>query len=299
MMDSVCRIRAADGAEIAYRRWAPGSYSTPTGLAAAPAPVLFLHGAASNGSRWWRFVGCGRMARERLLLRPDLRGSGQSVWRGPAGMEAWCADLAELLRHEGRGPAFVVGHCLGANLALHFAARNPRLCAGLVLVEPMPAQALVGVLARLRRWLPLMRVAVAGLRALNRIGLYRRRLEPLDLEVLDRSVQHGADPAAGQQALRRRYGSPWHDIRTLPSAQYLNNLIQMLRPLPLAQVHCPCLAVLSTGRLMADPARVRAALAGLGEVALAEVDAQHWIPTEQPEALCTLIDDWLEAQSRG
>lgn len=294
-MDSVRRIRAADGVECVYRRWAPEGWPMQSGY--SPAPVLFLHGAASNASRWWRFVGCGRMAGERLLLRPDLRGSGQSPWRGPAGMEMWCGDLAELLRHEAQGPAFVVGHCLGANLALHFAARNPELCAGLVLVEPMPVQALVGVPARLRRWLPLLRLAVAGLRALNRLGLYRRRLEPVDLEALDRSVQQAPDPAVGQQVLRRHYGSPWHDIRTLPSAQYLNNLIEMLRPLPLAQVRCPCLAVLSTGRLMADPVRVRAALAGLQEVEFVELAAQHWIPTEQPDALCALIDRWLPARS--
>lgn len=287
--DSLLRMRAADGVELAYRRWQPVAERGP--------PLVLLHGAASNSTRWWHFVGSSRLRGGHALLRPDLRGHGQSIWRGPAGMAQWCDDLDALLRHEGHERAFVAGHCLGANLAMNFAARHPRRCAGLLLVEPMARQALTGTLARLQPWLPLLRAAVLVLRGANAVGLYRRHLQPVDLEQLDRGVQQASDRAAGDRAMRRRYASPWHDLRTLPSAQYLGNLIEVLRPLPLAGVACPSLLILSRGRLMADPQRTRQALADLPGVEFTELDAHHWIPTEQPDALRQCIDDWVQRQS--
>lgn len=286
-MDGVFRFRARDGVRIGYRAWRP---PVPRGL-----PVVFLHGAASNGTRWWHLVAHSRLRADHLLLRPDLRGHGMSIWRGPAGMAQWSEDLAALLDHERIARAFVVGHCLGANLALHFAARHPGRCAGLVLVEPMVNPALVGTLARLRPLAPALWLAMALVRGLNRLGIHRRRLRPLDLEVLDRSVAGDA----GGAAMLRRYGSPWHDIKTLPTAQYLANLLEVLRPLPLDRVACPGLAMLSSGRLMADPDRTRAALAVLPGIESVELDAHHWIPTEQPEALCWLVDEWIGSREAG
>ncbi|MFN3842135.1 MAG: alpha/beta fold hydrolase [Rehaibacterium terrae] len=282
-MDAVCRFRAADGVELGYRRWRP--------RAERGMPLVLLHGAASNGTRWWHFVATTTLRHGHRLIRPDLRGHGLSLWRGPADMARWSDDLAELLDQERIARAHIGGHCLGANLALHFAARHPGRCAGLVLIEPMVRSALVGTLARLRPLTPLLRLLVALLRGGNRLGLHRRHLRPLDLEALDRSVQG----AIGSSAMLRRYGSPWHDLRTLPSAQYLANLLEVLRPLPLARVRSPGLAVLSRGRLMADPARTRAALAILPGIEFVELDARHWIPTEQPDAMRECIDAWVLA----
>lgn len=282
-MDEICRFRAADGVALGYRRWRP--------LVEQGMPLVLLHGAASNGTRWWRFVATTTLRQGHRLVRPDLRGHGLSLWRGPADMARWSDDLVELLDHEGIERAHVVGHCLGANLALHFAARHPGRCAGLVLVEPMAKPALVGTLARLRPLAPLLRLAVALARGCNRLGLHRRHLQPLDLEALDRSVQ-GVN---GSSAMLRRYGSPWHDLKTLPTAQYLANLLEVLRPLPLERVRSPSLALLSRGRLMADPARTRAALAALPDIEFVELDAHHWIPTEQPDAMRECIDAWVLA----
>ncbi len=260
--------------------------------------MVLLHGAASNSTRWWNLVGASKLGRDRALLRPDLRGHGASVWRGPACMDVWSDDLADLLREEGEAEAYVLGHCLGANLAVHFAARHPALARGLVLVEPMPQGALVGSTARLRTFAPLVRLAVTLVRAANKVGLRRRRFEALDLEALDRQVFETSGSAAARRGLIRRYGSPWHDLRTLPTAQYLQNLLELLRPLPLAPIRCPCLALLSKGRLMADPARTRLALRELGKLEIAEIQAQHWIPTEQPEALREQVDTWVTRQER-
>lgn len=284
------RFRAADGVTIGYR--CAGPPDSPR------LPLVLLHGAASNGTRWWHFCSHSRLRAERLLLFPDLRGHGRSLCRGRVDMERWSDDLAELLHATGHSRAYVGGHCLGANLAVHFAVRHPGLCTGIVLIEPMVPAALAGSMARLRPYIPALRLALVLARGVNRLGIHRRRLQPLDLQQLDRSVQQAASAAAGLQAMRRRYASPWHDLQTLPTAVYLANLREVLRPLSLGQVRCPALAILSTGRLMADPVRTRAALAALPAVEVAELPAQHWIPTEQPQALCDCIDAWVEKQPR-
>lgn len=276
--------RADDGARLAYRAARPA--------AAARGALLLLHGAASNGTRWWRFCAESALRADHLLLRPDLRGHGGSIQRRPANMERWADDLVALLDHAGVERALVAGHCLGANLAVHLAARHPQRCAGVVLVEPMLREALCGTLARLRPWSPLLRLLVATIGGVNALGLRRRRFAPLDLELLDRSVQE-VDAAAGEAALHARFASPRKDLQTLPTAQYLSNLVEVLRPLPLAAVRCPALALLSTGKLMADPLRTRAGLAALPAAEIVEIDAQHWIPTEQPDAMRDAIDAWV------
>lgn len=280
--DALYSVSARDGVLLRYRRWAP------SGLETAPALIL-LHGAASNGGRWWRYVEHSALQVSHRLLRPDLRGHGESRWRGPATMETWCEDLRELLNQEQLERAVLVGHCLGANLALQFAARHPQRCAGLVLVEPMLPQALLGRLARVRPAAPLLRLLIGLIRCGNRLGLYRRTLQSVDLRALDQQYGDQSD----KTAMKGRYASPWHDLRVLPSAQYLQNLLEVLRPPPLQRIQCQTLALLSAGRFMADPQRTRAGLASLPRVEIRELAAEHWIPTEQPDAMRMAIDGFV------
>ncbi|MBI2016615.1 MAG: alpha/beta hydrolase [Candidatus Rokubacteria bacterium] len=135
LADVARHLTAPDGATLAYRLWRPG----------APRRVLvLLHGVASNLTRWSELVAATALRDTWDLLRPDLRGNGGSVWRGRMDLDVWCADLAALLDAEGYARAVVGGHCLGANIAVEFARRCPERTAGLVLVEPMPREALVG-----------------------------------------------------------------------------------------------------------------------------------------------------------
>lgn len=285
-MDEVGQYHAGDGARLRYRRW------RPAGPDAAPALVL-LHGAASNGSRWWRFCETSALAASHRLLRPDLRGHGGSVWRGPARMERWSDDLVELLDAEGLDRAVLVGHCLGANLAAHCAARHPDRVRALVLVEPMLRSALLGRLRQLRRVTPLLRAVILLVQAANRLGLRRRQFPELDLKALDLQFAEALAHPEGTALLKARYASPRHDMKNLPLAQYLENLLQVLRPLPLARIACPTLALLSMGRYMADPALTRAGLAALHGVEIRELAAAHWIPTEQPVAMREAIDAFV------
>lgn len=283
-MDENVYFQGTDGVKLMYCRWNPAQQMLKT-------PIVLLHGAASNSTRWWHFVENSRLTADRLLLRPDLRGNGESIWRGPARLEDWSQDIAEMLWHEQITSAIIVGHCLGANIAINFASRYPEMCAGLVLIEPIARKAVNGTLARLLKFLPLLQFGIVLFKRLNQIGIYRRRLKSVNLQVLDRCV-HEANNVALERTLAK-HGSPWHDISVTPTTQYLENFIEIMRPLPVSSVRCSCLVIQSSGQRITNPVRTRIKLEALPSVEFVEVESEHWLPTTQPDRLCRLVDAWV------
>lgn len=274
---------AADGARIAYR------------ITRAGAPrrtVVLLHGVASNMTRWWNFVGGTRLAEGWDILRLDLRGHGGSLYRGRVGMDVWSADLAGLLRHEGIEQAEIVGHCLGANLALWFAWLHPGLVSGLVLIEPMFRAAITGRMTRVLHLRPLLAAMVRPLLALAAMGVHRGSLPPLDLAELDQ-VAYAAMAQTNGSFPTKRFSSPVHELRILPTAVYLQDLLAVTDPLPdLSAIRAPALALLSSGGIFGDPGMTVRCLEALPACRIEHLDAVHWIPTEQPRAMREAIDRW-------
>lgn len=253
--------------------------------------LVLLHGAASNSTRWWRYARSTWLGPDWKILRPDLRGHAGSSDRGRIGMREWCEDIAALLDAEGCARAVVGGHCLGANIALHFAARHPERVAALVLVEPMPRDAVVGGAKRLVALRPVLAALAGAVRLVNAFGLRRRRLEPMDLEEWDLALERGEGDLD-------RYASPFADLRSTPLAAYLQNLAALGEPLPdLSRIRAPALVLMSARAAWLDPVRGRAAMQRLPRAEIVTIDAQHWIPTEQPEAMRAAIDDWLIAKA--
>lgn len=200
-------------------------------------------------------------------------------------MREWCSDLVAMLDAEDAERAVIVGHCMGANVAAQFAARYPARTESVVLVEPMPRDALIGSLAALKHVRFLFALAGAAALAFNRLGFYRKKLAPMNLEQWDKAVEKGEIPL-------EEFASPFSDLRTTPSAGYFLSLAAVFEPFPLS-LACPVLAMISRNSTMNDPARTRAALEKLGSVAIVELDAEHWIPTEQPDAMRAAIERWL------
>jgi len=288
LMETLHTLITADGATLAYRRW-----RAPAAVQALP-PLVLLHGAASNLTRWSEFVEQTRLRETRDILRLDLRGHGQSLYRGRISLEIWSDDIAAILKQAGIHQAILAGHCLGANIAAMFAARYPQMTAGLVLLEPILHTALTGQLRRLRPFIPLLRLAIVIIRALNRLGLYRRHFDTLDLRELDREFRAHLQHPGGGETLAKRYASPLHDLRIMPSANFLQDLIEVERPLPLEKIHAPFLALLSTGRTFADPNITRTLLSRLPQGEIQTLESKHWIPTEQPQAMRKAIETWCE-----
>lgn len=261
--------------------------------ASARPPLVLLHGVASNLTRWSEFVQHTTLAQSWDLLRVDLRGHAGSLTRTPIGMARWSDDLAAILDAEGYRRAVLVGHSLGANLAVHFAHRHRPRAAGLVLIDPVASDALHGRARWIGRIAPLARPLVAAVLRLNRLGVQRRRLPPLDLRALDAATRRELLAAGRADALLRRYGSPFADLRFVPTATYLQDVVELVRPLPpLAAIEAPVLALLSRGVTFTDLDETTRLLGALPRVEIERLDAYHWPLTEKPEAVREAIEGW-------
>lgn len=278
-------IASSDGLELAY--W----------VARAPTDrfLLLLHGGASNHTRFSELCDETRLKSGWNLLCPDLRGNGETMTRAPQHLALWCADVADVLDAEGAPAAVVVGHSLGAQIAVHFAHRFPDRARGLVLIDPLIEHALAGRYRRARRWRWLIRVAVGVIRALNSIGIYRRHIPGRDLRELDRETRRALDGSESFAEIARRYGALGPILKHQPVANYLRQVIETVRPLPpLAAIRVPVLVLLSGGSTLADLDQTRAALGELPDFELVILEANHWPLTETPGAVREAIEAWVD-----
>lgn len=284
-MDEVPRcLYADDGAAIGYRLW---RQDRPRRT------IVALHGLASNLTRWSEFAATTALTDGWDILRPDLRGHGESVYRGRIGFDQWCADLAAILQAEDITEVVLLGHCLGANVALWFASRQPQLVKGMVLIEPMFRSALAGEMLKAVRLRPWIAAVLPALRGVAAVGVHRRHLERLDLEQLDREARAAMTASGGFPV--SRYASMRDDLRGVPLTAYLQDLLAVTAPLPdLRGLTTPALALLSAGTAFTDPEITARELAALPDCRIVRLDAQHWIPTEQPEAMRRAIEDWCD-----
>ena len=274
------------GVTLAYRR-------TPARRKGAKSPVLLLHGLASNLSRWSEFVERTNLADSRDLIRVDLRGHGDSPTRGRINLEQWSDDLLALLDAEGKASALLVGHSLGAQVALACAARAPQRVAALVLIDPVFRQALHGKWKWLARAAPLFRLAVLLVRTLNALGLRRREIERLDLRALDQLARESLGSPQAEAEFIRRYSSTRADLRSFRTAHYLQELIEMFRPAAAPEsIAAPTLVLLSTGATFADLAPMRAIAARFAHSEVRTIDCHHWPLTERPDEVRRIIEDW-------
>ena len=265
------------------------------GTAAPRRLIVLLHGVASNMSRWSEFVEHTSLKATWDLLRPDLRGHGESFTRGRLGLEIWCRDLRDILDAEGYDQALIIGHSLGAQVAVQFAARYPVRVRGLALIDPIFHQALRGGMRVLSRLRPAVSLLAALIRLLNRLGLRRRHIPVRDLRKLDEKTRQDLLAAGKQREMIELYSSPWEDLKFFPIASFLQELIEISRPLPaLAEIKVPILALLSSGITYTDPGITQKMLAGNAQVQTVTVDAYHWPLTEKPQQVREAIEKWCE-----
>jgi esterase len=275
-----------DGARLTY--W----MSRPEG---AERSLVMLHGVASNHTRWSEFVSHTALAAKWNLLRPDLRGHGDSMFYGRISRSRWAADLKAIMEHEALPRPILLGHSLGAEIALDFSATYPHSAAGLVLIDPVFHQNLHGALGWVRRFQLLFWIPVGLLWLANALGL-KRRLPPRDLHALDQETRATLRATPGMK-ISDLYVNPLADLAYIPLANYLQDLLAVVRPVPeLEAIDLPVLVLMSGGSSLSDRHRNEAQVRRMPNASIKIVDCDHWPLTEQPEIVREMIDEWCEAR---
>ena len=284
-MESARSLTTEDGITLSYRIWQEGPQRRPL--------ILLLHGMASNMTRWSEFVELTSLKNNWDILRLDLRGHGQSFYRGKLSAEIWSHDLVRILEKEGYPRALFIGHSLGAQLAIRFASLYPQRTSGLVLIDPILGKASHGIARWGRQFRYLVAVLALAVRFMNRLGLRRRQIPQRDLRVLDERMRETVLAAGKQEELVRQYSSPWPDLKHFPTANYLQEIIEMVRPLPpLAAITVPVLVVLSQGVTYIAPKISHQMISQFQDVDTVMVDAYHWPLTERPNEIREAIERW-------
>jgi pimeloyl-ACP methyl ester carboxylesterase len=104
----------------------------------APLTIVFLHGAGVDHSVW-ALLARLFAHRGRAVLAPDLPGHGRSAGAPLASIGAMADWTAELIAAAGTDKAALVGHSMGALVALETAARHPTRVTAVALIGPAAA----------------------------------------------------------------------------------------------------------------------------------------------------------------
>ncbi|MCK0532453.1 alpha/beta fold hydrolase [Sphingobium agri] len=117
---------------LSYTEWAQEG---------APLAIL-MHGSRDHGRSWDALADA--LLPDYHIIAPDLRGHGNSGWAqdGRYDFAAYLADLDALAEHLALGPqrpAILIGHSLGAHIALRFAGSYPDRISRIVAIEAVGA----------------------------------------------------------------------------------------------------------------------------------------------------------------
>jgi pimeloyl-ACP methyl ester carboxylesterase len=264
-------IAARDGVRLHALAW-----SDESALRSGESPLVLLHGGGAN-ARWWDHL-ARPLSAGRSVLALDFRGHGDSEYPAHRVVGAFNDDLEDLVGWLAREDVILIGHSLGAAVALDHASRFPGT-SGLVLVDPARGgNPETGRRARLAlslrrtyrsredaalrfRFLPESSHATEALRA--SIGALSVREEP------DGRFGYKFDPG-------------WFG---LPS-----------RPRPdLSRVRCPTLLVRGAESTLLTPEAVREFLAEVPSARGIEIaESGHHVLVDQPEQLLAAIERFLE-----
>jgi len=242
--------------------------------------VLLVHGQPGSSLIWTRVRPLLRSRGVRTLM-VEQPGYGHT---GGAATDHFgnAAALAQVLDERLRSPAVVVGHSLGAGIALALAATTPHHVRALVLIAPAAGPGAIPATHRILAapylgpavtWLGFrtagLALQVPALR--QRILIDRIGLSATDAEDVVRRITRG-----------EVWRSLTHEQRRLAADAHL--LQQRL-----GAIQCPAVIVAGTRDRIVRPRVVAAMARRLPESSLTTTDAGHLIPTDDPEAVVNAV----------
>lgn len=272
-------------------------YCETNGPSSSETSVIFLHGLASNASRWRELMSNLELKDKSYLLAMDLRGHGHSMTYQHYRRRDWCSDIQALIRQLDR-PTILVGHSMGAQIALDYATQIQTHLRGLVLIDPVFPQALTGILRNIARfrWLVSTIAFILGAfnRIGNRLGIRKRPYPYRDLQKLDQETRAflAENP---DKDIAELYMNPFSDLEFMPIANYLMDLVEVTRKIPpLDKIHIPVLVLLSSGASTSNVDFNRKILSRIPNLEIQTIHADHWLLTEKPDEAREIIGLWCK-----
>lgn len=238
-------------------------------------PLVLLHGGGAN-AHWWDHL-AGPLARNRAVYALDFRGHGDSDYPTERRVGAFSDDLEALIAWLPRDDVVLVGHSLGAAVALDHASRFPATRA-LVLVDlARGGSASVGRRARL---------------ALSLRRTYRTREEAIE------RFRFLPESSHASEALRSTIGA--YSVRAEADGRFGYKFDPAWfglpsRPRPsLDRVRCPTLLVRGGESTLLTAEAARAFVEALPDGRESEIAlAGHHVLVDQPERLLESIEAFL------
>jgi len=257
-------------------------------------PLLTLiHGLASNGTRFSEFVEYTQLKKDWDLLQIDLRGHGESMYRGHYSRSDWLNDINLVMQVEHYQQSVFMGHSLGAQVAITYAAQYPERSRGLILIDPVFPENLHGRLSNAKSYRYLLRIFSFILRRLNFIGVKRWRLPKRNLRALDEKTRATLKKHP-ELKIADLYTNPFADFKYIPLANYLQDINEVIRVLPaLEYIHIPVLVLLSGGASISSFDQTKEIIMRFPNAKIEVVDADHWLLTEKPQETRLIIEKWL------
>lgn len=277
---------ARDGVRIGYR-----GPEQPRPNAAA---ILLIHGMASNLTRWSEFVEHTRLHEQCSLYRIDLRGRQRSMVRGKYSRRTWIRDILELMEVENISRLIIIGHSMGAQVAQEFACRHPDKTRGIIFIDPVYSENLGGALRVVKnlKWLGI--VVLWLLLLLSFLGFHRRHYAPRDLYELDRHTR-ATLMANPDIKIADLYMSPSADLTYIPLTSYMQDLLSVTQDMCKPErVSVPVRVLLSVGASVSNYDKNIAIIQRYPDYATTEIQADHWLLTERPEAARQALEAFVE-----
>lgn len=221
------------------------------------------------------------------------------MFHGRINRNRWVADLHAIIGREALPSVVLLGHSLGAQIALEFTATYPDRVAGLILIDPVFHQNLHGVLGWVRRLQALLWIPIGLLWLAHALGFRRRHYPPRDLYALDERTR-ATLRANPEMKIADLYMNPLTDLSYIPLANYLQDLLAVVQPLPrLETIDQPVLALMSGGSGLSDRRRNERQIHRMPNAAIQMVECDHWPLTEQPDMLRDMIDSWCQSLNQS
>lgn len=254
--------------------------------------LVMLHGVASNQTRWSEFLSQTKLKDHANTLRLDLRGHGCSLSYEPVNHAVWQKDLQGILQQESLQNIILLGHSMGAQLALNYAVAFPEQVAGLVLIDPTFPDKIRGALGIARRLRYLIKAIIFLLKFKIRFMPEKIIYPYLDLQKLDQKTREHM-VTQGPDVIVDLYTSPSEDLKYLPLINYLQDIYASTAPLPdLSMIRCPVKILVSRSSAVVSTGNIEPYFPGCKDLEVTEIEANHWPLTEKPEDTRQAIDDW-------